>query len=196
MNRTTGELRSFDDATGEFEVAAVTYNTVDTFGTRWLPGVFTESVRRSMPVAHFNHNDDPARRIADFHDYREEPGQFVLVGQMRPREKSTWIRRAWEGLRSQILTDFSVVFSRKDWRTAKDGVVEFVTADLHRVDLVLDGSVPGARLLSFRTAQGLGPVAARIAAAERLASNGLHLPASSTVAMREAQEALAEIDGL
>jgi hypothetical protein len=188
------ELRSFDEPTGRFEVAAVTYGTVDSHGTRWLPGVFTDSLRRQMPTARFGHSENRARHIGTFHDWREDPDQLVLIGQLEPREKTPWVRRAWEGLRSRVLTDFSVVFTRKQARTAPDGVTEFVRADLHRVDLVLEGSVPGAQLLAFRGAQSLGPVAARHALAHRQVAQGLWTPkapdVAARVALRAADEAL------
>jgi hypothetical protein len=191
-----GELRSFDQETGEFEIAAVTYNKTDGYNTRFLPGVFTESVRQKMPVAHFGHNEDRSRLIAEFVDYREEPDQLVLVGQMRPRETSSWVKRAWTGLSSRVLTDWSVVFHRQEGgtRQAPDGVTEFVRAQLRRVDVVLEGAVPGAQLLSFRSAQEIGPVAARIAAAERAAGIGPVVPASHSAAIREALAALDELE--
>ncbi len=51
-------------------------------------------------------------------------------------------------------------------------MLESAKAVLERVDFVLDGAVPGARVLSFRNANDIGPVAARIAAAERMAGAG------------------------
>lgn len=57
---------------------------------------------------------------------------------------------------------------------------------------MLDGSVPGAKLLSFRNASAIGPVAARMAAAERAAGAGdLWTPRGTHLAaLREADEAL------
>lgn len=194
MKAQIAELRSFDGETGAFEVAAVTYGTIDTHGTEWAPGVFTESVRKKMPTAHFGHVDDPARLIAEFVDYRDEPDQFVLIGQMAPPQRSNWVRRAWAGLRDRILTDFSVVFTRQDTRRAPDGHEVFTRAMLHRVDLVLDGSVPGAQLLSFRNAHALGPVAERLAAAERAAqASGLWTPTPSA-SLRSVDETLAALE--
>lgn len=193
------ELRSFDGDSGRFEIAAVTYGTVDSHSTRWIKGVFEESLRRGLPTAHFGHTEDTSRLIAHFYDWHDTDDQLVLVGQMERRERSTWVRRAWEGLKSRVLTDFSVVFTRRQWRTAADGIEEFTKADLHRVDLVLEGSVPGAQLLAFRAAAGLGPVAARHAAALRSAHSGLWTPTGETgslrVALQEADEALAELEG-
>lgn len=114
---------------------------------------------------------------------------------MRPRESSSWVRRAWAGLSSRVLTDWSVVFHRQEARQAPDGATEFVRAQLRRVDVVLEGAVPGAQLLSFRSAQEIGPVAARIAAAERAAGVGPVVPASHSAAIREALTALDELEG-
>ena len=193
------ELRNFDGKTGQVEVTAVTYGTVDSHGTRWAKGVFSDSLRRSMPTGHFGHNDSKARHIVDFYDWREERDQLVLIGQLAPPEKTSWVRRAWEGLRSAVLTDWSVVFTRQEQRTGADGVTEFTRADLHRLDLVLEGSVPGAQTLAFRGAQALGPVAARHAAAHRAAVQGLWTPQGSpgatSAALREAQDALDDLDG-
>jgi hypothetical protein len=52
-------------------------------------------------------------------------------------------------------------------------------------------------LLSFRSAQEIGPVAARIAAAERAAGIGPIIPASASASagIREALEALEALEG-
>ena len=169
----------------------------DAYNTRFLAGVFTESLRQKMPRAHFGHNDDRSRLIAEFVDYRDEPDQLVLVGQMLPRESSTWVRRAWDVLRDRVLTDWSVVCHRQEGGTRQ------APGRCHRVRpgpvapsrRGPRGGRPGAQLLSFRSAQEIGPVAARIAAAERAAGIGPVVPASHSAAIREALAALDELEG-
>lgn len=146
-------------------------------------------------MAHFGHNDDRSRLIAELVDYRKNPTSSCSSDRCGPGSPRPGSAGAWAGLSSRVLTDWSVVFHRQEARQAPDGATEFVRAQLRRVDVVLEGAVPGAQLLSFRSAQEIGPVAARIAAAERAAGVGPVVPASHSAAIREALTALDELEG-
>lgn len=184
------ELRDFDGGTGQFEAVAVTYNVTDSYDTRFLPGCAADSLKRQLPKVHFGHN--PQRPIGEVYDWRDRTDRLEIIGQLRPPSTSTFVRRAWEGMRSGVLTDFSIAFNRLRHRRAADGVTEFEAIDLGAVDLVLEGAVPGARLLATRDAAGMGAVARRLAYAERQARAGDHpaIGPSVSAAIREADEAL------
>lgn len=190
------EVREFDGKTGEFEAVALVYNVTDSYSTRFLPGCFAESLKDRLPVVHLNHLEGRDRQVAEIVDYKDSPQRLVVIGQLRPPTASDHARRAWAGLKERVF-DMSIVFRRQEAREASDGVLEFAKAVLERVDFVLDGAVPGARVLSFRNANDIGPVAARIAAAERLAGAGdLWTPSGSArAALREADDALDALEG-
>lgn len=156
------ELSSFDEGTGAFEAIACTYNYLDGYNTRFLPGCFAESLRRSLPEVKWEHS----RRIGAVEDYRDTETQLTILGQLdKPEgERRKLITRAWEGMRTGVLTEFSVGFRRIDWREVDGGVIEFIRADLDEVSLVIEGAVVGAQLVSTRSAApgSRGPVYARI----------------------------------
>lgn len=159
------ELSAFDEGTGAFEAYALTYNVVDEYNTRFLPGCATESLRRGLPEVTWEH---AGRRLGAVEDYRDNATALTILGQLDQPEgrNETLIRRAWAGMRTGTLTDFSIEFIRREWRTAPDGVVEFQRIDLEAVSLVLEGAVPGAELVATRSAVGAaGPVYRRLVAA-------------------------------
>lgn len=151
------EITGFDEGSGIIEATAVTYGVTDTYNTRFLPGCFNAWLRRDLdkgvvPLV-WSHNHE--RRVGKLVDFKDLPDKLVVVAQLDDParahpERAQWIRKAWEGVRRRILDEFSVMVVRDDYRTAPDGVGEFVKARMVHLGLVLEGAVPGAVLLGVR----------------------------------------------
>lgn len=143
-----GEVRAVDQAgEGTFEVLAVAYNVVDDYETRFVPGVFNESLEQRLPVIAWAH--DWAEPVGRATGWRDEPavglwipGRLDLGGSV-PRAE-----QAYEQIRSGTLTDVSVGFWTTAKRTADDGITEIVKGELDEVSFVLRGAVPGAKVLA------------------------------------------------
>ena len=154
MNKTRGhlrgEVRSITEE-GTFEVMAVAYSVVDDYGTRFIKGVFNESLDQRLPTIAWGHQwAEPIGRATDWHETDE--GLFItarldLAGDV-PRAK-----QAHEQMLSGTLDDVSVGFWRLADRTADDGVTEIIKGDLDEVSVVLRGAVPGAKVLAVRSAR-------------------------------------------
>lgn len=127
-----------------FWADVVTFGPVDSYGTRWDPNVFDESLAAKMPVLAWGHDwADPIGR-ADDHaktdtaqrvHFRLDDGDYV------PRAK-----QALYQMQSGTITDVSVGILRRADRTNDDETVTITKADLDEVSLVLAGAVPGAQI--------------------------------------------------
>lgn len=201
--RVGGQVVGFDEGTGEFEAVAVTYNITDSYRTRFLPGCFNASLRRELPPIVWGHNDQ--RELGLIRDWKDQADRLVVIGQLTQPSKVTpeqasFIQRAWKGLTSGVLTDFSVALWREKTRKASDGILEFEQCRMSHLGLVLEGAVPGAVLLATRDAAGTGSLVRprrsnghRLAAAYRAA--GLDPSRTSELAAVEAMadDALASV---
>lgn len=144
------EIRAVPDGDGRtFEALAVAYGIVDDYGTRFLPGVFNDSLKVRMPVLAWGHDwREPIGRVTD---WRETDEGLFITGRLSDPEAVPRARQAMAQLRDGDLTDVSVGFMRLADQTAEDGVTEIVRGELDEVSLVLRGAVPGSRVMSVRT---------------------------------------------
>lgn len=150
------EVRFPDGAAGEFEALVLPYGVVDTYGTVWEPGVFSESLGRRMPVLVWGHDwHEPIGRATAWREVREGPaaGLYMTFRLSNP-EVVTRAAQAYEQLRDGTLDNFSVGFIREEQRDASEeygpGVVAITRAQLDEVSIVIVGAVGGTRLLSVR----------------------------------------------
>ena len=150
------EVRFPDGAAGEFEALVLPYGVVDTYGTVWEPGVFSESLGRRMPVLVWGHDwHEPIGRATAWREVREGPaaGLYMTFRLSNP-EVVTRAAQAYEQLRDGTLDNFSVGFIREEQRDASEeygpGVVAITRAQLDEVSIVIVGAVHGTRLLSVR----------------------------------------------
>lgn len=149
-NHLRGEVRAVTDE-GTFEVLAVAYNIVDDYGTRFIKGVFNDSLEQRLPVIAWAHDwSEPIGRATGWSETDE--GLFI-TGRLDLGGHVERAKQAHEQMRSGTLTDVSVGFWRLADRTADDGVTEIVKGDLDEVSVVLRGAVPGARVLAVRSAR-------------------------------------------
>jgi HK97 family phage prohead protease len=155
------ELSSFDSGTGAFEAVACVYGYTDGYNTRFVPGCFAASLRRELPEVRYEHT---SRRIGEVQDWRDDAERLTILGQLDPPEgkQRKLLTRAWKGMQTGVLAEFSVGFYTREDRTAGDGVREITRADLDEISLVIEGAVVGAELVATRTAGGGGPIYSRI----------------------------------
>lgn len=146
-----GEVRAVTDE-GTFEVLAVAYHVTDDYGTRFIPGVFNDSLAERLPVIAWAHDwSEPIGRATG---WREDPEVGLFIeGRLDTGPDVPRGRQALEQMRSGTLTDVSVGFWRLADRTADDGVTEITRGELDEVSVVLRGAVPGAKVLAVRSAR-------------------------------------------
>lgn len=143
----------------QFVCRALTYNTIDSYGTRWLPGCFAESLRQKLPVVAWSHSwDEPIGRYIEV--VRDDATALELVGQLDDFDDVPRARQAYSQMQSGTITDFSVGFTRQKWTNVDDASLralgcyeEMVKAGLDEVSPVIVGAVPGTALLATRSAR-------------------------------------------
>lgn len=170
MNRLSVELREFDATTRMFEAVACTYNVTDSYRTRFIPGVFTDSLRTRLPDVRWGHDPTHAGLVGNVVDYRDDDRRLEIIGQLLAPGDTPHSRQAYDGLRLGVLDEFSVGFDRLASRKADDGVVEITKANLLEVSIVMTAAVPGSDLIAVRSraqiASDHGPIARRLAVVE------------------------------
>lgn len=171
-NHLRGEVRAVTEE-GTFEVLAVAYGVTDDYGTRFVKGVFNDSLDQRLPVIAWAHSwDEPIGKATGWSETDE--GLFITgrldLGGSVPRAK-----QAHEQMRSGTLTDVSIGFWRLADRTADDGVTEIVKGDLDEVSVVLRGAVPGAKVMAVRSARTgeMVEVDSVVAIAEKVAAGDI-----------------------
>lgn len=137
---------------------AVTYGTVDDYGTTWTPGVFTEALGERMPTILYGHDWwNLGHVLGAGIDHREaDYGVDVLIQFADPDEIPA-ARTAMYLAENKIIRDVSVGFVRHKWREGKElteaeralGASEAMdVAGMDELSLVVRGAVPGAAMRS------------------------------------------------
>lgn len=173
---------------------AVTYRTVDSYGTIWTPGVFTEALSQRMPTILYGHDwynlDHVLGQGVDFRE--ADYGVDVLLEWADP-EQIPAARTAMYLTSGDkpILKDVSVGFERHAWRSGSDltqdevalGAREAIdAAGMDELSIVVRGAVTGASLRTKRGTRGVIDIDAVVAIAQRKSAGEL--------TEAEAQEAL------
>lgn len=163
----SGEVRVIDDEEGTIEVLAVAYGVVDDYGTRFIPGVFNESLEQRLPTLTFGHNwMDPIGRGTS---WREDPNVGLYVTFRVDRDPDVPRgRQAWAQMKSGTLDDVSVGFMRLADRLAEDKVTDITKGELDEVGVVLRGAVPGSKVLAMRAAGGTVDLDATVELAKKV----------------------------
>lgn len=185
-----GEFRDVPGSNGRQKWAtAVTYNTVDTYGTLWRPGVFDEALGERMPVVLYGHDWSSLNHVLGAGiDWRQTPadvgpaGVDVLIEFLADDEHA---ERAMRLLAKDatsagpVLRDVSVGFERREWARRSDltadelkmGAEEaMIRAGMDELSLVVAGAVPGAQV---RSALGAVDLDAVVEIARRKAAGDL-----------------------
>lgn len=173
MNREhrAAPVQAVDGDGRTFTARAVTYGVVDDYGTRFVKGVFTDSLARRLPVIAWSH--DWAEPIGRATGWEERDDGLYITARLSDPEAVPRARQAAVQLADGTLDSVSVGFLRLEDRTGDDGVVDIVRGDLDEVSVVLRGAVPGAEVLSIRSARGAVDLDALVAIAKRKAAGEL-----------------------
>lgn len=190
-----GEIRAVSESDRTFELRIVSYGSVDSYGSVWEPGVFTDSLNTKMPPACWGH--DWARVIGSVkeHDERAD-GAYGLV-QMADMDSVPDAKMAYSLIRDGHITDTSFGFKREEWQdghrsenykpTLEGEKERMVRARLDEISPVLVGAVPGARVLSVRSEEKMS----RMDAGQLLVA-----VATGQVTLRDALNALEDPESL
>jgi hypothetical protein len=166
------EFRAVKGSERQKWATAVTYDTVDDFGTIWNRGVFDKALSERMPTMLFGHDWGNLTHVlgkgVDFRQTPDEmgpPGVDVLIEFDDP-EFVPMNRQVLHQLDVRTLRDVSVGFARHEWldgsklaqedrqRGAKERMME---AAMDELSIVIRGAVTGAQMRgarSVRTAAG------------------------------------------
>lgn len=176
-----GEVRVVDEKKRQFVARVLTYNTIDDYGTIWLPGCFDDSLAGRMP------------RVAWAHQWHEPIGHYLevvkndgvvldLLGQLDDFDDVPRARQAYSQMDSGTIDQFSVGFTRQKWTNVDDeakraagAYEEMVKALLDEASPVLVGAVTGTALLAVRSARGKVDLDAVVELARRVKSGDLTL---------------------
>lgn len=142
----------------EFIARVLTYNTVDDYGTVWLPGCFDASLAERMPVVAWAHQwTEPIGRYVEV--VRNDDEVLELLGRLDDFDDVPRARQAYSQFKSGTLDQFSVGFTRQKWSIIDDpdsapagAREEMIQALLDEVSPVLVGAVQGTSLLAVRAA--------------------------------------------
>jgi hypothetical protein len=175
------EVRVVDEGKRQFVARVLTYNTIDDYGTIWLPGCFDDSLAVRMP------------RVAWAHQWSEPIGVYTevvkndgavleLLGQLDDFDAVPRARQCYAQMQSGTIDQFSVGFTRQKWtnvddeaKRAQGAYEEMVKAALDEASPVLVGAVPGTALVSVRAARGKVDLDAVVELARRVKSGDLTL---------------------
>lgn len=157
----TGEVQATTED-GLVEVLAVAYGVVDDYGSLWMPGVFAKDLEQRMPTMAWAHDwHEPIGRGVS---YREAPEGLYVTFRLDIDSNVPRADQAYAQFRSGTIDDVSVGFLSRvrrdptdDERIAFPGVTQVeVEANLDETSPVLRGAVPGAKLVSVRSARAAG----------------------------------------
>lgn len=155
-----GEIRAATiDGKPGVTLRVITPGVVDDYGTVWMPDVFDEALGERGPVLAWSHRwDEPLGPMVGFRTSATDGPEIDFL--FSDFEAVPVARRAHAQVSDGTITDCSVGFMRSEWRDATDddrkrwpGAREVITkAALDEVSLVLRGAVPGAKVVSVRSA--------------------------------------------
>jgi HK97 family phage prohead protease len=142
---------------GEFAAQAMTYNVVDTYGTTFSPGAFSDYLSSNpLPPIVWGHIADqsPANVLGQVVDWQDQPGGLLIIGQLDPNNPHFDLVRGQ--LQSKTIRGVSVGFIRLQDEPSQlfDNVTAITKADLSEISLVVEPSVPGAQVLAIRNRAG------------------------------------------
>lgn len=138
----------------QFWARVVNYGVEDDYGTKFEEGFADEYLARRMPRLMFGHSgwEHLQGVLGKGIQARSVKGEGLDV--LFEFDDFTYVpmaRQAAYQLTSGTLDEFSVGFVRQRERRDTDGTVWITKARLGEASIVVEGSVPGTKLLSFRS---------------------------------------------
>lgn len=166
-----------------FTARAVNYNVPDTYRTSWAPGVFKDALeqRSEMPVV-WNH--DWADPVGFVTGYRDSGGGLDIDVEFDDFEAVPRARQAHAQCKRMQMS-FAFVRDEEQEDPQHRGVMLQTRAGLQEFSLVINGSVPGTKVTSTRTAEATIAPDAAAALLTRFAAGDIAL-ADALVELRGA----------
>lgn len=145
------EVRTTDDGLHVADIRIMKYGVVDSYKTRFMPGVFTRSIEDDDVVAACWAHDG-TRPIGTVSDFRDSAEHLDATLTFLDFEAVPDARMAHETVKSGAIKGVSVGFERKKVSPSAEhrDVTDFIEARMVEVSLVLNPAVPGAKVLSVR----------------------------------------------
>lgn len=152
------EFRVVSEAAREAEARVCVYNVIDDYGTLWLPGCWTESLRAKLPKVAWGHDWlDIIGRAVDFTD---SDSDLRLLLKFSEFDSVPRARQAWVQLRDGDVDEWSFGFDRLEWVSVGPDAPEYETglrermvkATMYEASPVLVGAVPGTATVGVRSA--------------------------------------------
>lgn len=144
----------------QFWARVVNYGVLDDYGTKFREGFADDYLARRLPRLMYGHAgwDNPNAIVGKGIEWRNVPGEGLDI--LFEFDDFTYVPTARQlayQLRNGTLDEFSVGFVRQRDEPDANGQGVWITkARLGEVSIVAEGSVPGTRLLSFRSADPTG----------------------------------------
>lgn len=158
LERSGLQLQEVRAAKGVLTAVVLRYDVVDSYRTRFRPGVFARSLEERMPQLVWAH--DWAEPIGKAIGHYDDGERLQMTFQLDDFDAVPRAKQAYAQLKSGSLGEFSVGFMRladappPDADLRRMGVVDIVEGELDEVSVVLRGAVPGTKLLNVRGARG------------------------------------------
>lgn len=146
------EFRQVDEGERSAWATVVTYNRTDDYGSVWVAGCFSESLRRKLPKATWSHNwSDIIGRVTEYND---GPDRLDVKIQFSDFNDVPRARQAWSQMKSGDVDEMSFGFERQKVELVdeenSDAVERIIKARMYEVSPVLVGAVPDTAVLSVR----------------------------------------------
>lgn len=142
----------------QFWARVIKYNTEDDYGTEFRSGCFTESLQRRLPRLMYGHAgwENPAALLGRGIEYRDSHDGLDVLFEFDDFNYVPMARQIAHQMSNDpsnpTLDQFSVGFIRERDTRGANGRPAITKARLGEVSSVVEGSVPGTKLLSFRAA--------------------------------------------
>lgn len=162
LRESSGEIRSVDTTAKTALIRTVQYNVVDSYGSVWEPGVFSDSLRQRKPSAVWGHREwEIFGSVRDFDD--SSPHYLDTEIKFADFNDVPLARMAYSLMKDGHVKDTSFRFARYDggwsdtrndpnYKPTLDGEVERIRrARLDEVSPVLVGAVPGSQVMDVRS---------------------------------------------
>lgn len=141
----------------EFWARVCNYDVLDNYGTLFREGCFDESVERRLPRFMYGHGgwENPLALVGkgvEARSVRGKGGGLDVKFQLDDFDYVPVARQIAYQLKEGTLDRFSVGFIRRhDTRAPSKGGTYIDRADLAEVSVLPEGSVPGTKVLAFRS---------------------------------------------
>jgi HK97 family phage prohead protease len=146
------KITNVDEDKRRFVVRAVNYAKLDDYGTKFRPKVFAAGLEKRMPKLMYGHSGwhDITQLLGRGIDATEQRDGLDVQFELDDEEYVKNTRQLWYQLKSGTIDQFSVGFKRvRESLDEKDHSTWIEEAVLGEVSAVVEGAVPGTKLLSM-----------------------------------------------